>query len=137
MCGSDDGFPDLVGLRVAQVSVEDVPVKRPGSRVRPEELFLRGPISLPWLGRACELPGKALATGLAIWFLSGLRRQRKEGLLLTNELLSKFGVTDRTTKYRALRALKKAGLIHVDQQIGKNPLVTIVDVASLGIKSVA
>jgi len=83
---------------------------------------------MAWLGRACALPGKALAVALAIWFLSGLRRGEKVGLKLTGEILKRFDVSDRWKKSRALTALREAGLIEVEQRPGKNPLVTIVEV---------
>jgi hypothetical protein len=68
-----------------------------------------------------------LAVALAIWFVSGLRHGEKTDLSLTTATLGLFGVDDRSAKYRALKALKKAGLIVVRQEHGKNPLVTIVE----------
>jgi len=92
--------------------------------------FLRGPVPLAWLGRACALPGgKVLGTALAIWFLAGLRRC-KDHLKLTNAILRRFAVVERTAKYRSLRALEEAGLIQVEREGGKNPIVTILDVAA-------
>jgi hypothetical protein len=87
--------------------------------------FLRGPIPLAWLGRVCRLRGqKVLAVALAVWFVSGLRG-RREGLKVTTRVVQRFGVNDRSAKKRALDALERAGLIRVDRQQGKNPLVTI------------
>jgi DNA-binding transcriptional ArsR family regulator len=88
-------------------------------------LFLRGPIPLPWLARASVLPGKALAVALALYFLSGLRGNQLHDLRLSSATLKRLGVGDRSTKYRALRALERAGLVRVVRQRGKNPLVTI------------
>jgi hypothetical protein len=65
-----------------------------------------------------------LAVALAIWFLAGLRN-RQNDLKLTTAALKRFGVTDRSTKSRALDALEGAGLVHVERQPGKNPIVTI------------
>jgi hypothetical protein len=65
---------------------------------------------------------------LALWWLSGLKLGRRDGLRLTNAHLLRFGVTDRSAKYRALRNLEKAGLICLVREAGKNPLVTILDV---------
>jgi hypothetical protein len=124
VCGGE-GFPDLSDLRVPQV---EVPAGRArgaaGPSGRRSGEFLRGPIPLSWWGRACELPGKALAVASAVWWLAGVRGG-KDNLRLTSPVLERFGVTDRSTKYRALRALKKAGLIRVDGERGKNPEVTI------------
>jgi hypothetical protein len=57
-----------------------------------------------------------------------LRHGQKDRLRLTSAILQQFGVEDRSTRYRALKALVEAGLIRVNRQHGKNPLVTIVDV---------
>jgi hypothetical protein len=83
------------------------------------------PSPLRWLGRACGLPGKALATALAVWFVAGLRN-RREGLPLTAAVMNRFRVS-RYAKSRALRALEAAGLIRVERRSRRNPLVTIVD----------
>jgi hypothetical protein len=124
MCGDED----LSDLRVSQVEVRAEPacgaVGRSGRR---SGEFLKGPIPLSWWGRACELPGKALAVASAIWWLAGVRGVKGD-LRLTSSILERFGVTDRSTKYRALKALKEAGLIRVDVKHGKNPEVTIVPV---------
>src|ERR1700730_5114115 len=66
--------------------------------------FLRGPIPLAWLGPVCCLPGqKVLAVSLAIWFLRGLRKSTDD-LTLTDATVARFGVKDRSAKYRALEA---------------------------------
>jgi DNA-binding transcriptional ArsR family regulator len=127
----------LDDLYVDQIKVEreqDAPTARRRVRTTPgwvEGEFLRNRIPLSWLGRACELPGKALATGLAIWFLSGLRGGRMDSLKLTSATLERFGVS-RSAKSRALKALEKAGLINVRREPRKNPLVTILDVPPAG-----
>ncbi len=78
-----------------------------------------------WLGRACGLRGqKTLAVALASWFVAGLR-SKKDHLRLTTDILARLGVTDRFTKYRALKTLEEAGLIQVDREQGRNPFVTI------------
>jgi hypothetical protein len=116
----------LARLRVPQVEVlphEALARRRSSGHVVGK--FLRGPIPLAWLGRACRLRGgKVVATALAIWFLAGLRR-REWDLKLTSDTLTHFGVTDRAAKYRALKALEEAGLIQVERRPNKNPLVTI------------
>lgn len=130
---------DLVSLRLPQVEVGDVPPARPKScksrRSGPsgwvEGQFLRGPIPLAWLGRASTLGGKALAVGVVLWFLSGLRN-RRDDLLLASKTLKRFGVNG-SGKSRALKAMEAAGLIRVKPQPGRrNPLVTILDVDEQG-----
>jgi hypothetical protein len=118
----DDGLTDFAGLRVPQVVVGECPegaVQAPSATVQTvrhgwiKGKFLRNRIPLSWLGRACELGSlSALKTGLAIWYLSGLRG-RQDNLLLTSDTLRRFGVHDRSSKYRALKALEQAGLIQV------------------------
>jgi DNA-binding transcriptional ArsR family regulator len=88
--------------------------------------FLKANIPLDWLSRACRLSGKSLATALAIWYLKGLQNS-SENLRLTSAVVERFGVS-RFSKSRALRYLEKAGLIKVERQLRKNPLVTILKV---------
>src|SRR5688500_12227922 len=74
-------------------------------RVRPGR-FLRGPIPLAWLHRAAGLPGKALAIGLALWFLHGCRKRWT--VRLTRRTLQRFGV-GRKPGYLGLQNLEGAG----------------------------
>jgi hypothetical protein len=84
--------------------------------------FLRGPIPLGWLRRAADLPGKALAVGLALWFLRGCRKCRT--VRLTRRTLKRFGVK-RKPGYLGLRNLEGASLVRVSRHVGKSPVVTI------------
>nr|AHZ45652.1 hypothetical protein [uncultured bacterium] len=126
-----DGFLGLGDLRVPQVTVGEQR-GAPGGRKRHSSSwvdgeFLRGPVPLSWLGRAFVLPGKnVVLVALAIWFEAG-RRDSRERLKLTSAILGRFGVTDRSAKYRALLALEEAGLIRVERRPRANPLVTILD----------
>jgi DNA-binding transcriptional ArsR family regulator len=88
--------------------------------------FFRGPMPLPWFGRASALGGKALPTALAVWFEAG-RRGRLDNLKMTGKLVARLGVSP-SSKSRALKALQEAGLIHVERRGRKNPLVTILGV---------
>lgn len=93
---------------------------------RVEGEFLKGPISLDWLGRASKLPGKApLATAIAIMFEVG--RRRSPQVTLTTAILDRFGV-NRKAKYRGLKQLEEAGLIEVDRRPRRNPVVTVLAV---------
>lgn len=89
---------------------------------RPKGKFLRGPVPLDWLRRAAGLPGKALAVGLALWFLCGCRKRKT--VRLTRRTLDRLGVA-RKPGYRGLRALERAGLVAVARQPGRSPVVTI------------
>jgi DNA-binding MarR family transcriptional regulator len=88
---------------------------------------LRGPIPLSWWTRACLVPGgkSILAVASAIWFESGLR-QSFAGLKLTSATCGRFGLTP-TAKSHSLRALEKAGLIRVERNAKKSPIVTILE----------
>src|SRR5262249_57800537 len=55
--------------------------------------FLRGPVPLAWLRRAAEFPGKALAVGLALWFLHGVKKRWT--VRLTRGTLVRFGVGEK------------------------------------------
>jgi DNA-binding transcriptional ArsR family regulator len=97
--------------------------------------FICGPVPLSWLNRASRLRGqKVLAVSLAIWFLVGLKCQKKN-LKLTRAILKRFGVSDRSTKSRTLDLLEGAGLISVVKQQGKNPRVTLIGAGQLDHKT--
>ena len=100
------------------------------SRAHPiKGLFLRGPIPLDWLAAAAKLPGKApVLVALAIRFESG-RRRNAQSVKLTNKLVARFGVS-RKCKYRAIKSLQQAGLIDVQQDTKKSPVVTILELPS-------
>jgi hypothetical protein len=85
--------------------------------------YLRGPVPLAWLSAAARLPGSALAVGIALWYLAGLRRTRQD-LALSSERLQEFGVS-RHAKDRALRHLAEAGLVEVARKKGRSPRVTL------------
>src|SRR3712207_2776291 len=76
-------------------------------RPKKGEKFLKGPVSLGWLARAAQLPGKSLHLGVVLWFLAGLKNTGS--VALPSSLLQLFGV-DRSAKRRALSQLEKAGL---------------------------
>ena len=88
-------------------------------------LFLKGPIQLAWLIKACRLPGKSLHVGITLWFLCGLQKTKR--VAPTRSVLRRFGI-DRHSAYRALKALENAGLVKVDRQAGRSPVVTLQDV---------
>jgi hypothetical protein len=88
------------------------------------EYFLRGPIPWKWLAQAARLPGKALHVANVVWFLAGIKSGRT--VALSGSVLGDLGV-DRYAKYRGLEALEKAGLVSVSRHVGRNPVVTILD----------
>jgi hypothetical protein len=126
---SDSDF-DLTKLRIDPETMTRWQTMARAGKPRPSRsgrngLFLRGPIPLVWLHHAIKLPGKALAVGLALWFLCGCRE--REGVTLTPQTLGQLGV-GRKPGYRGLRALEVAGLVQVIRQAGKSPVVRICQV---------
>lgn len=95
-------------------------------RHRPGERFLLGPIPMVWLERAACCPGKALAVGMAIWHLSGLKKGAAT-LKLSGDVLADSCVS-RKAVYQGLRRLEEAGLVKVDRHRGRLPVVTILEV---------
>ncbi len=99
--------------------------KDQGVRARPKLRrlpFLKRPVPLAAIQSASQLPGKALAVLLAAYYRGGLTRQSR--VTMTTALLEGFGV-NRHARYRALAALKEAGLLSVETRHGKNPVVTL------------
>jgi hypothetical protein len=81
---------------------------------------------MAWLEKAGKSRGKApLAVALAIRFASG-RKDNVRSVRLPNPLVAKLGVS-RKSKYAALKVLQTAGLIHVNQEPKKAPMVTIIE----------
>ena len=95
---------------------------RNATKAKRNQLFTKGPIPLAWQVAAAKLPGKVLQTGLAIWFLAGIRESNT--VILGNELLAHHGVS-RRAKVRCLKALEGAGLIFVEYRENKNPRITL------------
>jgi hypothetical protein len=86
--------------------------------------FLHGPVPLPWLEAAARLPGKSLHIGVALWYAAEVAQA--VSIPLSNVYGLRFGV-DRNAKYRALRSLERAGLVVVQRNRGRSPLVTILE----------
>ena len=86
-------------------------------------LFIRGPIPLPWVEQAAQLPGKALALGIGLWWLHGMARNAE--VKLTKRLLQTFNVS-RDAAADGLSRLEKVGLVQVKRAPGKRPSVRIV-----------
>lgn len=86
-------------------------------------LFIKGPIPLPWVELAAQLPGKALALGIGLWWLQGMVRDAE--VKLTKRLLQSFNIS-RDAAADGLTRLEKAGLVQVKRAPGKRPWVRIV-----------
>ncbi|MGE0766247.1 MAG: hypothetical protein AB7L90_07255 [Hyphomicrobiaceae bacterium] len=96
------------------------------AKPRRGERFLKGPVPLAWLEAAARLPGKSLHAGIALWYAAGLARS--SAIPLSNIAGGAFGL-DRNAKYRALAWLEEAGLVKVERNLGRAPIVTILELA--------
>lgn len=95
------------------------------SKEKQDKRFIKGPIPLNWLRQAATLGrGKSsLSVGLALWFQSGLERNRT--IKLTSNLTKLFSLS-RDGCYSGLELLQKAGLISIERRKGKSSIVTII-----------
>jgi hypothetical protein len=109
---------DLAALRRAEPRRR---LPRPGKG----EQYLGGPIPLGWLSRAASLPGRALHLGAALWFAAVRSKGKNPSVVLTDALADRFGLKARTTRSRALAVLERAGLVAVENRVGRSPVVTI------------
>lgn len=87
-----------------------------------QEKFIKGPIPLWWIRKANELPGKAGAVGIALWFLAGINKTLT--FKLTGEV-EHIAACNRKSVYSGLFELEGAQLITVIRKKGARPLVTI------------
>ena len=71
---------------------------------------------------AAQLGTKALVVGILLQFRVLL--SQKESVTLPKNFLAKFGIP-RGVKQRALKKLEEAGLIRVEQETGRSPLITV------------
>lgn len=105
--------------------IHGLKVKKSLPKHKQGEYFLKGPVPWAWITAASKLPGKALHVGTAIWFLAGMKNQRT--VTLPGKLLKNMEI-ERNAGYRALNALKKAGLVSLSRHPGRKPEVTVNDV---------
>ncbi len=88
-----------------------------------QQLFIKGPIPLDWMGAANSLPGKAGAVGLGLWFLKGVTRSNE--VKVTGQV-EKIAGCSRKSLYAGLAALERARLIRVQRKPGCRPVVEII-----------
>jgi DNA-binding transcriptional ArsR family regulator len=79
-----------------------------------------------WIRRAAQLPGKAFHLGMALWQEALCLPGRPATVKLPRRKREWFGL-ERRAFYRALVALKAAGLVEVESRDGKVPLVTVLE----------
>lgn len=79
-----------------------------------------------WLKKIYPLPGSSLKTALAIWRTYRMKNSQNP-IKLTKKYCETVGLT-RQTRLRGLLALEKAGLVEVDFQAGRAPIITLLDI---------
>lgn len=87
--------------------------------------FIKGPLPLPWMLQAMQLPGKATQVALALWYLAGLTQSRQ--VKISPQIIRAFGVS-RDAQYDALNRLAAADLITLTRTPGRAPSVTLLEV---------
>ena len=95
-------------------------------------MFLKGPISLPWLSAAARLPGRALHVAVGIRLLVGMKKTNR--IALSVSWLAELGLS-RHAAYRGLKALEGRGLVSVDRHLGRKPLVTVIELEAGGVST--
>ena len=87
--------------------------------------FIKGPIDLEWVQRACQCNAAELA-----WYL-----HYKSGILGATACIqirpsecSKFGLGDKA-RQRQVARLESAGLIQADKGLGRCPIVKVIEIA--------
>ena len=106
----------------SEIEVETSATRTRDSRVATR--FLKGPIPMPEIIAASNLPGKALAIYLAIRHQMDLSREQE--VSVPKSLLEAMEV-DRDSKSRGLKVLEQAGLIQVVRKKGCSARVRLND----------
>src|SRR5438105_2354759 len=115
MSTPDPFDPDRLRRPVATAAAHPR-LPRPG----PKELYLGGPIPMGWLGRAANLPGKALHLAVAVWFEALCTGAKDPAVRVPRRTLRRLGLSSRATRDRALGALAAAGLVAVERRTGRS-----------------
>lgn len=113
--------------RLPEVMGEASRRRREAKSCRQARHFIKGPLPMPWLEQAARLPGKALAVGLLLWFMKGMKGEGR--IKLSLGLLSRFSV-GRKAAGRALTGLEQTGLIRAERGPGRLPRVQIINFKS-------
>lgn len=91
-------------------------------KVESFERYIRGNLPLEWFLACQRISYAATATGLLLWYLSGVKKSKTVKVSQTH--LDKF-FTSKSTFKRTISQLEKAGLVSVEREPGKAMLVTI------------
>jgi hypothetical protein len=115
---------DRIGGGVNQPTTPPSAFNGKTGRERLTKPFLSGPIPMDWLHTAGRINGRALHVAITLRFLAGVTKSKT--VKLSQKHLEGFSI-DRQTKRRALLALEAAGLISIENGMGKSPIITILE----------
>src|SRR5262245_39731166 len=94
-------------------------VHRPGQRrPRKRKLFFAPRVTMSWVEKAANLPGRAWHLACALLFEASLAK-RRHNLRLSGSTRQRFGLESRTTIRRAVHSLQQEGLIRVTTKAGR------------------
>lgn len=79
---------------------------------------------LEWMQTASKLSGKCSNLALAIWHKAGVTKSKS--VRITWTCLTDFGIT-RQAYYRCIKKMVEAGLLTIEEEVGKKPLITILN----------
>lgn len=111
---------------MVEISAADSRLPAPRKLQHQREGFI-GRIPLAWAQKSCQLPGKAAALTMCLWYLHGLTK--KTTIKLTKANRAAFGLLNRNTYYHAVTALETAGLIRIVRRQGQSLTVQLVGLA--------
>jgi hypothetical protein len=119
----DDPF-DLANLRLPPDRVQTV-TRAPRKIAKRREHFVRLPFS--WIERLTGASGQTWHLAVQLLYLRW-RKGAKKPIKLANRMLQIDGIS-RATKWRALAELEHRGLITIERQSGKSPLIHVHDLS--------
>lgn len=90
------------------------------------EPFLKGPIPISWINRAAQLPGKAINTALAIYWLRGMNA---DGLIKLNQKALEFFYVSADAALDALHRMETVGLIKLHKNPGQRHWIEVLPVS--------
>ena len=96
--------------------LKEAPQKAPNGR------FIKGPIPLSWIQKACTVGAEKLA--LYLMYIKGLTGWSK--IPLKSAELERFGLSPKTRRVQ-LTKLEEAGLVKAEKAVGKKPVVTVIN----------
>lgn len=112
----------LSGERCSPESYVEMQEQR--ERARRAGRFIAGPIPVDWMARALRLKASAGKVGVVLFFQRGLCG--RDEFRIEPARFRELDI-DKSTRRRGLLALEEVGLIAVQREPGRSPVVTILD----------